>query len=177
METIQATVNPRLLTKANRLFTGTLQGRIIEILQNARRAGATKVEISNQDGCVVVRDNGHGIEDFSKLLDLGDSGWDTELGVSEDPAGVGIFTLAPRQVTIRSNGKMVTISGDDWIGALVIVQDDPDPAPGTVLKFPDEPWDSAAVDINAVFCGMRLFKALTAWPEGQPTPPGFEEIA
>ena len=42
MQTIQATVNPRLLTKADRLFTGTLQGRIIEILQNARRAGATK---------------------------------------------------------------------------------------------------------------------------------------
>ena len=50
MQTIQAMVNPRLLSKANRLFTGTLEGRIIEILQNARRAGATNVEITNQDG-------------------------------------------------------------------------------------------------------------------------------
>ena len=41
METIQAKVNQRLLTKADRLFTGSLNGRIIEILQNARRAGAT----------------------------------------------------------------------------------------------------------------------------------------
>ncbi len=41
-ETIQAKVNPKLLSKANRLFTGTLDGRIIEILQNSRRAGATK---------------------------------------------------------------------------------------------------------------------------------------
>jgi hypothetical protein len=38
--TIQATVNARLLSKATRLFTGSLEGRIIEILQNARRAGA-----------------------------------------------------------------------------------------------------------------------------------------
>ena len=32
METIKARVNPRLLSKAARLFTGTLAGRIIEVL-------------------------------------------------------------------------------------------------------------------------------------------------
>src|SRR5512137_2072268 len=101
METIQATVNPRLLTKANRLFTGSLQGRIIEILQNARRAGATKVEITNDNGWIIVRDNGGGIDDFQRLLDLGGSGWDDCLEASEDPAGVGLFCLAPREVTIR----------------------------------------------------------------------------
>jgi hypothetical protein len=37
MKTIRAKVNPRLLSKADRLFTGTVDGRIIEILQNARR--------------------------------------------------------------------------------------------------------------------------------------------
>ncbi|MFQ5491994.1 MAG: ATP-binding protein, partial [Phycisphaerae bacterium] len=105
METIQATVNPRLLRKANRLFTGSLSGRIIEILQNARRAGATKVEIQNHDGLVTVRDHGQGIVDFARLLDLGGSGWQ-ELESSEDPAGVGLFCLAPRRVAIRSQGKM-----------------------------------------------------------------------
>ena len=30
-ETICAKVNPRLLTKADRLFTGTVEGRVIEI--------------------------------------------------------------------------------------------------------------------------------------------------
>lgn len=49
MQSMQATINPRLLTKASRLFTGTQHGRIIEILQNARRAGATKVEITNDE--------------------------------------------------------------------------------------------------------------------------------
>ena len=76
METIQAKVSTRLLTKANRLFTGSISGRIIEILQNARRAGATQVNIVNEDGCVTVQDNGNGIEDFSMLLDLGNSDWD-----------------------------------------------------------------------------------------------------
>ena len=112
METIQACVNRRLLTKADRLFTGTLDGRIIELLQNARRAGATKVTITNDGGWVTVRDNGQGISDFAKLLDLGGSGWDDACEKSEDPAGVGIFCLAPREVTIRSKGKMATITKD-----------------------------------------------------------------
>lgn len=90
MKTIQAKVNPRLLSKASRLFTGTLAGRIIEILQNARRAGANHVQITNTNGIVTVRDDGRGIEDFEKLLDLGGSGWEEKLEASEDPAGVGL---------------------------------------------------------------------------------------
>jgi len=110
METIQACVNQRLLSKADRLFTGTLNGRIIELLQNARRAGATKVAITNEGGLVTVKDNGQGIGDFAKLLDLGGSGWNEACEESEDPAGVGIFCLAPREVTIRSRGKMANIT-------------------------------------------------------------------
>ncbi len=72
METIQAQVSTRLLSKASRLFTGTLEGRIIEILQNSWRAGATEVNIINKDGYITVCDKGSGIDDFSKLLTLGD---------------------------------------------------------------------------------------------------------
>jgi hypothetical protein len=157
MQTIQAKVNPRLLTKASRLFTGTLEGRIIEILQNARRAGATRVEITNQpDGMVVVQDNGQGIDDFSKLLDMGGSGWDETLENSEDPAGVGLFCLAPRQVTVRSKGQMLTIAGDGWTGGLLTIEDDPEPVQGTMLCFQDEPWTSSIVELNAVFSGLRV---------------------
>ena len=157
METIQACVNQRLLTKADRLFTGTLDGRIIELLQNARRAGATKVAITNDGGWVTVRDNGHGISDFSKLLDLGGSGWDDACEKSEDPAGVGIFCLAPREVTIRSQGKMATITKDGWTSTPTEVIADPLPVrKGTILRFQDEPWELSKVDINAVFSGMKV---------------------
>jgi hypothetical protein len=157
METIQARVNQRLLTKADRLFTGTLNGRIIELLQNARRAGATKVTITNNDGWVTVKDNGQGIDDFSKLLDLGGSGWDEDCEESEDPAGVGIFCLAPREVTIRSRGKKATITRDGWTITPTVVQKDEQPViSGTILKFQDETWESLKVDINAVFSGMQV---------------------
>jgi hypothetical protein len=149
-------VNPRLLTKANRLFTGTLEGRIIELLQNARRAGATHVEITNNDGTVTVQDDGCGIDDFGKLLDLGGSGWDENFEASEDPAGVGLFCLAPRAVTIRSNGQMVQISDEGWHGGPVDVLPDPEPVPGTVVQFVDDAWSHAVVSPLAVFAGMHV---------------------
>lgn len=166
MKTIQAKVNPRLLTKANRLFTGTLEGRVIEILQNARRAGATQVNITNlPDGMVRVRDNGQGIEDFEKLLDLGGSGWENALESSEDPAGVGLFCLAPRAVAIRSKGRQVTIADSGWTGEPMAIEDDPEPIEGTELRFQDEPWTSGAVDRNAVFTGLQVTVDGNACPQ------------
>jgi hypothetical protein len=156
MQTIQAKVNPRLLSKASRLFTGKFEGRIIEILQNARRAGATEVVITNSEGHISVRDNGKGIDDFSRLLDLGGSGWDDTVENSEDPAGVGLFCLAPREVTIRSNSKMVVLGGTGWTGSPVEIQDDPDPIQGTLLIFQDDPWCQTSVTRCAVFSGLDV---------------------
>ncbi len=181
MTTIQARVNARLLKKADRLFTGALDGRIIEILQNARRAGATKVEITNtpcHDGedapcCVQVRDNGCGIDDFAKLLDMGGSGWDAPgedtLEAAEDPAGVGLFCLAGREITIRSRGQKVVIPVHGWTGAVLPVVPDTDVdrnavvgtlqrgvTGGTVLEFQDDAWDRETVEPHAVFTGLEV---------------------
>lgn len=156
METIQAKVNKRLLSKADRLFTGTQDGRIIEILQNARRAGATEVTITNKDGLVTVQDNGCGIKDFSKLLDLGDSDWDPALEEAEDPAGVGIFCLAPRKVTICSSDKKIVIDKDGWTGKPIKVEKADNCCNGTVLTFADEPWELSLVQKHAVFSGLKV---------------------
>jgi hypothetical protein len=156
MQTIQAKVSKRLLSKADRLFTGTLDGRIIEILQNARRAGATQVTITNEKGLVTVLDNGSGIDDFSKILDLGDSDWDSEMEEAEDPAGVGVFCLAPRKVTICSNSRKLIITKDGWTGKLLELTTADDPCDGTALIFADEPWELSKVQKHAVFSGLKV---------------------
>jgi len=156
MEIIQAQVNPRLLSKADRLFTGTLEGRIIELLQNARRAGATIVRITNADGQVTIQDNGRGIEDFSVLLDLGRSGWDAAMDCAEDPAGVGIFCLAPREVAIRSGRKQAVIPDKGWTGEPIPVRTVDDPTEGTELVFVDQPWEFELVDMYAAFTGLSV---------------------
>jgi hypothetical protein len=156
MQTIQAKVHARLLSKADRLFTGTLDGRIIEILQNARRAGATQATITNENGLISVRDNGSGIDDFSKLLDLGDSDWDDAMEKAEDPAGVGVFCLAPREVTISSGNKKVCITEKAWTGEPVPILENGDRLRGTILVFKDDPWEFATVEKHAVFTGLTV---------------------
>ena len=156
MQTIKAQVHPRLLSKADRLFSGTLAGRIIEILQNARRAGATEVRIANQKGSVTIHDNGHGIDDFSKLLDLGNSDWDQGTEEAEDPAGVGVFCLTPREVKISSGHNYVVITEKAWTGESVPVQTLKEPVQGTTLQFNDEPWTLEEVEKQAVFSGMQV---------------------
>ncbi|MBC8472992.1 MAG: ATP-binding protein, partial [Planctomycetes bacterium] len=156
-QTICAKVNPRLLTKADRLFIGSVDGRVIEILQNARRAGATEVRISNKDEIVTVQDNGSGIEDFQKLLDLGGSGWDEQLEAGEDPAGVGLFSLAPRKVTIISGGRQTVIDKNGWTGEPVEVTEIDEAVTGTILKFRDEkPWNMDIVEKHAIFAGIKV---------------------
>jgi len=156
METIQAKVSERLLTKASRLFTGTLEGRIIEILQNSRRAGATRVNVINKDGFVTVCDNGSGIDDFSKLLSLGDSDWDDAMEKAEDPAGVGVFCLAPREVTISSGNRKVCITEKAWTGEPIEVVQSDKSVKGTILVFKDEPWQFDTVEKHAAFTGLTV---------------------
>jgi hypothetical protein len=162
---VHAKVSTRLLSKADRLFTGTLDGRIIEILQNARRAGATEVTITNKDGLVTVRDNGKGIDDFAKLLDLGDSDWDQAMEQAEDPAGVGIFCLAPRKVTICSKGQTLVITKDGWTGTPLDLTQADEPFNGTELTFADEPWELSTVQKQAVFSGMKVVVDGKACPQ------------
>jgi len=155
--TICAKVDSRLLTKASRLFTGSMEGRIIEILQNARRAGATEVAITNKKGLVTVLDNGSGIDNFQKLLDLGGSGWDEQTEQGEDPAGVGLFSLAPRKVTILSKTHRIVIENDGWTGAPVEVTESEEFVRGTKLIFQDdEKWEHKTVEKHAVFCRMQV---------------------
>jgi len=153
-QSICAKVSEKLLSKVSRLFTGTLDGRVIEILQNSRRAGATHVNIINRDGFVTVYDNGSGIDDFSKLLHLGDSDWDDTMEKSEDPAGVGVFCLAPREVTICSGNRKVCITEKAWTGEPVPILENTDSIKGTVLVFRDEPWQFDTVEKHAVFTGL-----------------------
>jgi len=64
---------------------------ISELLQNARRAGATQIEVEHDSDTQVlcVRDDGCGMADFQKLLSFHESGWDATTCTEERPFGVG----------------------------------------------------------------------------------------
>ncbi|HUD92161.1 ATP-binding protein, partial [Sphingobium sp.] len=122
--TINTMVSASLLTKISRFTDGGVQAVLTEIIQNARRAGAKRIDITQveTDGgpMLRIRDDGCGIADPVKFLALGDSGWDETIARSEDPAGMGVFSLAGHHVSVRSHAAdhgaawQVTIPPHAW---------------------------------------------------------------
>lgn len=112
---ISTSVGQTLLSKITRFFNGSIGDCLAELIQNSRRAGATRIDIDaiENDGraSLRIRDDGRGIADPAKFLRLGDSGWDEDIARSEDPAGMGVFSLAGRHVTVRSYAADI---GEAW---------------------------------------------------------------
>jgi len=120
---VRGAVNAGLLAKADRLFLNSDDSIFVELLQNARRAGATTIRVSiddipgNKDQAkVVVSDNGKGIEDFQTLLTLGNSGWNSDTQEREDPAGMGFFSLCRSEVEVESGHQRVMIGPAVFLG-------------------------------------------------------------
>lgn len=74
-----------------------------EMIQNARRAGATKVYVdANPDKRIITFiDDGEGIKDFQKLFTLAESGYSEEVVESENPFGLGFLSAVFRAKKIK----------------------------------------------------------------------------
>lgn len=85
-----------------------------ELMQNARRAGATQVdfELDAEHRTLIVRDDGCGIEDFQNVIALCDSGWNEQIQLTDKPFGMGLFSLffAAEKVVFRSKGHRLEVS-------------------------------------------------------------------
>lgn len=159
---ISAQVSPRLLETVSRMFSGDVSGRITELLQNARRAGATEVHIKNtllRPGVymVTVEDNGVGVKDFSALLDAGRTEWNSEVQNCEDPAGMGVFCLSPRTTMISSGKETVCVEGDGWMGIPVPIRNLENHVEGTRFEFEDIEWGSYHVKPCAKYSGLTVY--------------------
>jgi hypothetical protein len=113
--TLTAKVGANVLTKVTRLFDGSPTTIFNELVQNSRRAGSQKIEVTLTDGIdteVTFRDYGVGVTNLEQILTLTDSGWQEPTISDEDPAGMGIFVLSSLKdpVTLRSNGNEWTLT-------------------------------------------------------------------
>ena len=150
--TIRARIAEEAIAKVMQFFDGTLAQALQEILQNARRSGATSVAITRDQANrrITVSDDGRGIGDPRTLLAFGRSGWPKDLRSAEHPAGMGIFSLARRSPRIRSRvaGRAawsVQLGEDHFVGrAPAAVAADPgwDRDHGTDVTFSVLPTDT-----------------------------------
>jgi hypothetical protein len=105
-----AQVAPEAIDKVGRLFNASIDDILGELLQNARRAGASRVSIDQIEDprfgqAIRIADNGAGIADPRSFFSLGHSDWPEALSRSEDAAGMGFFALANRGATIVARQK------------------------------------------------------------------------
>ena len=131
--TIQANVHQDAISRVSGFFNASTREILNELLQNARRSRATRVDITLKDQQITVADDGEGISNAQAILSFGQSGWDSRKAGNEHPAGMGFYSLARREeVVIRSRYKdqptwEVTLTPDHFVGKL--------PAP--VVQIPE----------------------------------------
>ena len=114
-QTIRATSDTRsLLNALSKAFTNTTTF-IGELLQNARRAGATLIHLNIGEGSLEITDNGLGIADFGALLSVAISGWDEEVRETDSPYGMGFFAaiFAAKRIEVESRGARVQATTAD----------------------------------------------------------------
>ena len=134
--TIRARIHESAVKRVTRIYAATAAEILAEILQNSRRAGATRVRISvaapaagtdeiavaagDTPLTVTIADDGMGIADPAVLLSFGENGWDDALVQREDAAGFGFASLARRNCAVSSRPR--SSSGGNlpgWCVALV----------------------------------------------------------
>jgi len=119
--TIRARIHESAVKRVTRAYAATLSEILLESLQNARRAGATRIHVvvsapaappePNSPGAaessfnLTVADDGAGVADPAVLLSFGENGWPEDLVRREDAAGFGFASLARRGCTVSSRPR------------------------------------------------------------------------
>ena len=115
--TVRVDVNKKNLVRNLGAVYSNTNVVLSELLQNARRAGATKVEVNHSDSMasLQVLDDGCGISDFQKLLMIAESGWNQEVVDAEQPYGMGWMAtcFAAERVIVESKGKRMRFKTED----------------------------------------------------------------
>ena len=182
---IRARIHDSAIKRVTRTFAATLADIFAEILQNSRRAGATRVRVTLTGPAdtgpltVTVTDDGTGIADPAVLLSFGENGWREDLVRREDAAGMGMLSLARRGCTVDSRarstdgsaarGWRVDLLPEHFLGETEaeVLPDDRAPYPcGTAVTF------RAAENENAD--NIRAAIGTAAWH--YPLPVVFENV-
>ena len=180
--TIRARVHDGAIDRVSRFFNASVADAAAELIQNARRSGATRLDVATEaapeGGTVVtVTDDGFGIADPAVLLSFGESGWDAATARREDPAGMGVYALSKHGCVISSRpatagiapmpGWRVQLSPDCFLGKqearIVGCENAPLPS-GTAITFRT---DESSEGIRAAFAAAARHCPLAVTVNGE----------
>ena len=181
--TIRARIHDSAIRRVTRTFAATLTEAFTEILQNSRRAGATRVRVavsgSGANLSVTVTDDGAGIADPGILLSFGENGWSEDLVAAEDAAGMGMLSLARRGCTVSSRPRAA--NGEPAPGWRVALQPAHFLGEAEAAVRPDDtaPWPSGTT-VTFAATGTEdadaIHKAIETAAWHYPLPVAFEHV-
>lgn len=131
---LPATIAPRIATatiaQLGRLFDGSAADILSELLEHSRQAGASRIAITTTgapgDQLLNIVDDGRGIADPASIVTPTNFGQPDRVRFRKAPAGIGVLSLAGRDVLIRSwskterQGWMAHIPASAWQGSRAI---------------------------------------------------------
>jgi len=176
---VRASVDQRaFLASMKHLFSSstTFLG---ELLQNARRAGATAVHVTSDKAAqsIAFRDDGCGVSDFSVLVAFARSNWSEQTMLDDRPFGMGFFStlFAAKTVIVRSRGRSIQLCIDDVVAQrdLPVIVDPLAPDQGTIVELIGvEPYwfDNIArrADLSEYLARVAQGFAIPVWLNGAP---------
>lgn len=120
----------RVRSSLRRLFTGSMDEILAELLQNGQRANARTIRITTSVEGFTFADDGHGLapglDGFWTLLRIAESYYDNPTIVEQDPMGLGIHALLAHEevseVTFTSGHLSLTIQTQEWWNTPVYYQ-------------------------------------------------------
>lgn len=155
--TVQLQVNQAKLVQNLALAFSSKTTFIAELMQNARRAGASEIHLDYKviEGAdkkttvtLVIQDNGSGIQDWQDLLSLADSGWDNTIQAQERPYGVGFFSCISSAMHVKVESGQHKLEFDrDYVMQMqsICVQSSDETVAGTRITLSGLPLDGYAV--------------------------------
>ena len=152
---ITASIHQDAINRVGDFFDATISTITNELLQNSRRAGSSRVDVTIDAGNrIKIADDGNGIADPEAILAFGLSQWNPTTTDRENPAGMGLYSLARRkEVRIQSKSAYsdawcVNLTPDHFVGRLpapVETVNDYDRPHGTTIEFTGNFSDEAMI--------------------------------
>jgi len=177
---VRGTMDQAALARTPQLFDQSATTIVAELLQNARRAGATRVHVRVErrpEGEVAVfEDDGRGVDDLRALVTFGRSGWDAATAPAESWAGMGVFALASRGCTVTSLGRRAVLTPDVFIGRASATLENAPFNHGTTVSFPLQgAWSrpgalSAAGELDEAITREAIYCPIAVTLDGYPVP-------
>lgn len=146
-KTIVSGVNEgRFIAHLREMFS-TKANFLAEMMQNARRAGASCVSFVTQEDALEITDNGHGVRDMAALITVAESDWEQSTMDDEEPFGIGFSSVcfAAKSVTVESRGKKIVFCSDDLIAKRPIEVATSDFIGGTRVTLHQPNMDTEAI--------------------------------